>query len=86
MDFRWNWWNREQVTKHGILPEEAEHVVRFANRPYPRRTGRDKWYVVGRGTGDRFVEVAFLLDPDETIFVIHAMPLGGRRRRRKRRN
>jgi uncharacterized DUF497 family protein len=86
MDFRWNGWNHEQAAKHGVPPDEAEHVVRFARRPYPRRTGGDRWYVVGRGTGDRLIEVAFLVDPDETIFVIHAMPLGGRRRRRKRRN
>jgi hypothetical protein len=41
-----------------------------------------KWQVVGRGQGDRFVQVVYTVDPDDTLFIIHAMPLTTRRRRR----
>jgi hypothetical protein len=40
--------------------------------------------VHGRGQGDRWVQVVYLIDPDGTIFVIHAMPLTTRRRRGSR--
>ena len=86
MEFRWNAWNLDHATRHGVSREEAEHVVRFARRPYPRRLARNKWLVEGRGTGDRFVRVVYVTDADDAIYIIHAMPLGGRRRRRKRRN
>lgn len=86
MEFWWDDWNLEHATRHGVPPEESEHVVRFARRPYPRRHGRGKWYVLGRGTGDRFVQVVYALESDDAVYVLHAMPLGGRRARRKRRN
>jgi hypothetical protein len=85
-EFRWNDWNRDHATRHGVPEHESEHVVRFAKRPYPRRQDAGKWLVVGRGTGDRFVEVVFTLDADGTACILHAMPLGGRRGRRRRRN
>ncbi|HET6246851.1 MAG TPA: DUF4258 domain-containing protein [Tepidisphaeraceae bacterium] len=84
MEFRWNEWNLEHATKHGCKPDEIESVVRNANRGYPRRWRNSTWLVEGRGQGDRFVEVVCVLDPDNTIFVIHAMPLTTRRRRGRR--
>jgi uncharacterized DUF497 family protein len=84
MEFRWNAWNRDHATKHGVSPEEAEHVVRFAKRPYPRQVGHNKWVVEGRGASDRFVRVVYVTDADDTAYVIHAMPLGGRSRRKRR--
>jgi hypothetical protein len=60
-------------------------VVRNARHPYPRRLDGEKWIVKGRGTGDRPVQVVFLLDPDGTVFVIHAMPLTPRQQQRERR-
>jgi uncharacterized DUF497 family protein len=80
---RWNDWNLEHATKHGCTIREIEAVVRGASRPYPRDAGKGKWLVVGRGQGDRFVEVTYVTDWDDTIYVIHAMPLSTRRRRRK---
>ena len=79
--FRWIDWNLEHATGHGCSVEEIEFVVRAASRRFPRKIDRQKWLVVGRGPGGRFVEVIFLLDPDGTAFVIHAMPLTTRRRR-----
>jgi uncharacterized DUF497 family protein len=74
-EFRWNDWNLDHATQHGVSVEEAEHVVRFAKPPYPEQTMDGKWLVRGRGIGGRFVQVAYALDPDGTVFIIHARPL-----------
>jgi hypothetical protein len=79
-DFRWIEWNVDKVEKHGCTPQEAEQVVNHPARGFPRRSG-EKYHVHGRGQGSRWVQVAYLIDPDGTIFVIHAMPLISRRRR-----
>jgi uncharacterized DUF497 family protein len=79
--FRWNDWNQTKVAKHGVSVQEAERVARLARRPYPRKIDNDKWQVVGRGQGDRWFQVIYIVDPDGTLFIIHAMPLTTRRRR-----
>ena len=73
MDFRWNQWNVEHIAEHGVSPEEAEHVIRFAGRPYPRRHKKDSWIVRGRGNGNRRLQVIFIIE-DDVHYVIHAMP------------
>jgi hypothetical protein len=83
-DFRWNDWNTEQATKHGCTIGEIQSIVRYAGRGFPKYVGNGKWLVYGRGTGDRMIEVIYVLDSDDTIFVIHAMPVTLRRRRRGR--
>ena len=80
-EFRWNDWNLEHATKHGIHPLEAERVVDSAGPRWPRKTGRRRYMVQGRGHGGRLVQVVYVLDPGGTIFIIHAMPLTRRRRR-----
>ena len=85
MDFRWNEWNVEHIAKHGVEPDEAEHVVRRARRPFPRYHGEGKWLVQGHGNGGRFVQVIYVLDDDGRVFVIHARPLTDREKRRYRR-
>jgi uncharacterized DUF497 family protein len=85
MDFRWNEWNLEHLARHGVSPEEAEMVVRAASRPYPRRIEDEKWLVWGRGQGGRFLQVVFVLDDVDSVFVIHARPLTDREKRRWRR-
>jgi len=82
VDFRWNHWNLEHATRHGCSVAEIEAVVRRAARPYPRRVENDKWQVIGRGQGDRFIQVIYVVDADGTFYPIHAMPLSTRRRRR----
>jgi hypothetical protein len=85
--FRWIERNLGKLEKHGVSRQEAEFVVQGARRRYPQHNGNGKWIVVGRGQGDRFVEVVRLDDDDDddddddTIFVIRAMPLISRRRR-----
>jgi hypothetical protein len=80
-EFQWIEWNHQHATIHGCTIEEIEHVVRNPVRGFPRRGSQEKWIVNGRGTGDRAIEVVYLLDGDGTAFVIHAMPLTTRRRR-----
>ena len=81
MDFRWIPWNEDHIARHGVSPPEAEMVVRGAKRPYPKKHEDEKWLVRGRGQGGRLVQVIFLLDEDDTVFVIHARPLTEKEKR-----
>ena len=85
MEFRWNDWNVEHIAEHGISPEDAELVIRGARRPYPRKIQEDKWLVWGRGRGGRLLQVIFVMDEDDAIYVIHARPLTEQEKRRHRR-
>jgi hypothetical protein len=82
--FRWNDWNLEHATRHDCTVEEIESVVRNAGHGWPLRQPDDKFVVEGRGTGGRLVRVVYILSPADMIYVIHAMPLTTRRRRRRR--
>src|SRR5438046_900225 len=77
--FRWNDWNLEHATRHGVSPAESEAIVLSASRPWPEKQGpatRPKWMVQGRGVGGRVVQVVYVVDPDDTTgYIIHAMPL-----------
>jgi uncharacterized protein len=85
MEFRWNDWNTDHIGKHGVLPEEAERLIRAAGSPFPRKIQDDKWLVWGKGRGGRFLQAIFVLDDDETVYVIHARPLTDPEKRRYRR-
>ena len=84
MEFRWNSWNIEHIAEHGVSPEEAEAVIRGARTPYPQAREDDKWRVAGRGRGGRWLQVIFIFDPEDTVFVIHARPLTDREKKRVR--
>jgi uncharacterized DUF497 family protein len=86
MQFRWIDWNREHVAEHGVAEEEAERGVRNAKPPFPIKIEDEKWLAKGQGTRGRFLQVVCLLDPDDTVFVIHARPLteGEKKQLRKR--
>jgi uncharacterized DUF497 family protein len=83
--FRWNYWNVAKVEKHGLTPADAEHVVRFPLLGYPMHHKRESWIAKGQTSGGTYIQVVYLIDPDFTVYVIHAMPLVGRRQRRRRR-
>lgn len=85
MEFRWNEWNRDHIAEHGVQPQEAEFVIRNASAPYPEERGDDKWRAWGQTSSGRFLQVVFVLDPDETLYVIHARPLTEREKKRYRR-
>lgn len=80
--FRWNDWNLEHATRHGCSVEEIESVVRREIRHNrQRRQAEKKWYASGRGKGNRMIQVIFVLDTTDSLYVIHAIPLTTRRRR-----
>lgn len=85
MDFRWNQWNEDHATQHGVSVEEAEHVIETARSPFPRTIEEDKRLVWGRGRGGRLLQVIFLLEEDDSIYVIHARPLTEQEKHRYRR-
>ena len=85
MQFRWIDWNLEHIAEHGVDRDEAEMVVRNPRPPFPEEIGDDKLLVKGRGNGGRFLQVIYLLDPDDTVFVIHARPLTEREKKQLRR-
>lgn len=85
MEFRWNQWNQDHIAEHGVQREEAEYVVRNAAAPYPEERGDDKWRVWGQTESGRYLQVVFVVDPEEDIYVIHARPLTAREKKRYRR-
>ena len=85
MEFRWNDRNLEHVARHGVDPGEAEGVVEGVEAPWPRYRGDGKYLVWGRGRGDHLLQVVFVLDPDDSIYIIQARPLTEREKRRYRR-
>ncbi len=80
-EFRWNAYNLAKIAMHGVSQDEAEHVVRFAKPPYPQKhkrnagSGTNSWIVRGRGNSNRKVQVIFLIDEWDYIYIFHAMPI-----------
>lgn len=85
MEFRWNRWNVEHIGRHGVTPEEAEQVVASARKPYPMHRKDGRWLAWGRTPWGRWLQVAYVLDGADRVFVIHARPLTENERRRARR-
>jgi len=83
--FRWNDWNLDHATGHGVRIEEAEVVILNAGRPYPIHHPDGRWLVLGPGSGGRLLQVVYLEDADGTVYVIHARPLTENEKRRYRR-
>ncbi|HZZ41717.1 MAG TPA: hypothetical protein VFE58_02165 [Tepidisphaeraceae bacterium] len=86
MEFRWIDWNIQKCLKHGVDPSEVEFVVRRARRPYPRKIEDEKTLVCGQTDVGRYLQVIYLIDEDDAIFIIHAMPLTPRKKRNYRRS
>ncbi len=84
-EFRWNDWNVEHVGSHDVTPDEAEYAVEHARQPYPQRLGKGRFLVAGQTAGGKCVQVVYILDPPEMVFVIHARPLTDAEKRRLRR-
>ena len=85
MKFRWIEWNLEHIARHGVGRDEAELVIQRAQSPFPQQIGDEKLLVQDQGHGGRFLQVIYVLDPDDTVFVIHARPLTSREKKRLRR-
>ena len=65
--FLWDEANAEHIGEHGVLPEEAEHVVRHARSPYPEKIGDDKLRVWGQTRDGQYLQVVFVHPADEEI-------------------
>lgn len=84
-DFRWIAWNISKVEGPGLTVADVEYVVNHALRPYPKPIGNEKWIVIGATPSRLVIQVIYLADPDDTIFVIHSRPLTPKERSRRRR-
>ena len=84
MEFRWNDWNLEHATCHGVSTGEIEGLVDSARPPYPEKIGDEKFLVVGRGAAGRWIQAIYLVDDDGIIYPIHARPLTEREKTRVR--
>lgn len=60
-------------------------MVDYAKRPFPQRVEEGKHVVWGQADSGRYLQVIYILDPEDTVFVIHAMPLTERQKRQLRR-
>jgi uncharacterized DUF497 family protein len=85
MVFRWNSWNEEHIERHGVDPSEAEEIVAGAKSPFPLVQEGRKYLVWGATEEGRLLQVVFVIDPDDSIFVIHARDLTNKEKRRFRR-
>lgn len=85
MEFRWNDWNLDHATQHGVSPEESQGLIEVARSPFPEYRGDGKWLVQGRGVGGRFIQAIYIIDDDGFAYVIHARPLSELEKRRYRR-
>jgi hypothetical protein len=65
--FIWNEWNVAHIATHGVLPQEAEEVLRGASPPWPRNQGDGKFLVWGQTAAGRHLQVIFVLLEDEDV-------------------
>lgn len=84
MEFRWDEWNVEHLAKHGVRPDEAEHVVEHASHGDTAYRGDGKYLAWGPGHGGRFLQVVFVVDEDGSVYVIHARGLTENEKRKYR--
>ena len=85
-EFRWNEWNIEHLAEHGVSPAEAEALVQIARPPFPREIQKGKYLVRGQTAAGAYLQAIFVVDPDGTLYVIHARPLTNSDKRQYRRN
>jgi len=69
MVFSWDDVNRDHIARHGVNPEEAEQVVRAAEKPFPQTIEDDKFVVWGKTESGRHLQVIYVLKtPDEVAY------------------
>jgi uncharacterized DUF497 family protein len=65
--FQWDEKNLLHLEKHGVRPDEAEHVVNNASPPFPREIGDDKHVVWGPTEAGRHLQVIFVYKSAEHV-------------------
>lgn len=83
--FRWIQWNVAHIGEHGVEPAEAEYVVCHESMPWPRREGDREFRVRGQTAAGVWLQVVYVVDADDVLFVIHARPLTANEKRQSRR-
>jgi uncharacterized DUF497 family protein len=69
MVFSWDEVNRDHIARHGVNPEEAEHVVTNAENPFPQTIEDGKFVVWGATDCGRQLQVIFVLKtPDQVSY------------------
>jgi uncharacterized DUF497 family protein len=68
-----------------VEPAEAEEVVRGARPPYPLASADEKFLVWGPTAEGRFLQVVFVMDEEDSVFIIHARPLTDKEKKLYRR-
>lgn len=63
--------HEENLSKHGIEPEEVEECFSDSRR-LVRRIGEIYW-LIGRTEAGRLLQIGYRKDADKTYFVFHAM-------------
>jgi hypothetical protein len=71
-EYRWIDWNIDHIGAHNISAPEAEQVV---DRYPARKSGDDTFLARGKTAAGHSIQVAYLIDEDGVVFVIHARPL-----------
>ena len=83
-DFKWIDWNRDKIAGHNVSIHEVEYVVNHPFPGYPRQI-RGKRQAWGRTRDGAYLQVVYVIEPDDRVFVIHARPLTENEKRRSRR-
>lgn len=76
MDLRFH---LDNLSKHGITPDEVEECFSDARRLI-RRVGSIYW-LVGRTEAGKLLQVGYRKEADKSYFVFHAMPAKDHERR-----
>src|SRR2546421_6489303 len=84
MQFRFIFLMIRRPPRSTLFPYTTLFRSRNAKPPFPEEIEDEKLIVKGQGIGGRFLQVIYLLDPDRTVFVIHARPINERIRKEHR--
>ena len=85
-EFRWNEWNIDHLAEHAVSPEEAENLIRDARPPFSRELAKGKYLVRGQSMTGAYLQAIFVVDPGDTLYVIHARPMTHVEKHKFRRN
>lgn len=67
--------NRDHVSKHGVMPAEAQFVVEHAAPPFPQSVGDGKRRVWGATAAGRLLQVIYVLKEQDEVSPASVDPL-----------
>ncbi len=75
MIFAWDERNAAHIRKHGVIPREAEFILRHARSPFPESTRDGKFRSWGQTQEGRYLQVVFVYPEDEDVDIESLDPL-----------